>query len=341
MSSICHNLANTLGIVIPEKCGIRDVVLLTVPRNQQRFDRGRDKVMKFMNWDDIRIFLTIARTGQILAAAKRLALNHATVARRLTSLEESLGARLFDRSTSGCVLTEAGSRFFDRAERMEAEAVAAEADLGGDTPEIAGTVRIGAPDGFGVAYLAPRLGKLTERHPGLTVQLVPIARSFSLSRREADIAVTIDRPETGRLVAGKLVDYALGLYASRTYLETRGTPASSSDLSTHDLIGYVEDLLYSPQLNYGTEFSKDWTARFEIASALGQTEAVRGGAGIGILHDFIAREDKALVAVLPELKLRRSYWMVTHESSRPLRHVAAVQDFLRDQVARDKTIFSE
>ncbi len=292
-----------------------------------------------MNWDDIRIFLAIARTGQILAAARRLSVNHATVARRLTALEESLGKRLFDRSTSGCVLTEHGSRFFERAERMEAEAVAAEADLGGDTPGISGTVRIGAPDGFGVAYLAPRLGKLREMHPGLTVQLVPVPRSFSLSRREADIAVTIDRPETGRLVAGKLVDYALGLYASRSYLERRGTPASPNDLSAHDLIGYVEDLLYSPSLNYGSEIADDWTARFEIASALGQTEAVRSGAGIGILHDFIAREDPQFIPVLPDTKLRRAYWMVTHESSRPLRHVAAAQDFLRDQVARDKAIF--
>ncbi|MGX1497412.1 LysR family transcriptional regulator [Roseibium aggregatum] len=292
-----------------------------------------------MNWDDIRIFLAIARTGQILAAARRLGLNHATVARRLTSLEDSVGTRLFDRSTSGCLLTEAGSRFFDRAERIEAEAVAAEADLTNDTPEITGTVRIGAPDGFGVAYLAPRLGKLTEKHPGLTVQLVPVPRSFSLSRREADIAVTIDRPETGRLVAGKLVDYSLGLYASKTYLERRGTPAIATDLTAHDLIGYVEDLLYSPSLNYGTEILKDWTARFEIASALGQTEAVRSGAGIGILHDFIARDDSGLVTVLPDIKLRRAYWMVTHESSRPLRHVAAAQDFLRDQVARDRAIF--
>lgn len=292
-----------------------------------------------MNWDDIRIFLSIARTGQILAAARRLGLNHATVARRLTALENSVGTRLFDRSTSGCVLTDAGTRFFDRAEKIEAEALAAEADFGVDAPGIAGTVRIGAPDGFGVAYLAPRLGQLTANHPGLTVQLVPVPRSFSLSRREADIAVTIDRPDTGRLVAGKLVDYSLGLYASKTYLKTRGTPASPGDLSAHDLIGYVEDLLYSPSLNYGAEITRDWTARFEIASALGQTEAVRGGAGIGILHDFIARDDSTLVAVLPELKLKRAYWMVTHESSRPLRHVAAVQQFLRDQVARDRAIF--
>lgn len=293
-----------------------------------------------MNWDDIRVFLAIARTGQILAAARRLGVNHATVARRLTALEENLGTRLFDRSTSGCVLTESGDRFFERAERMEAEAVAAQADLGGDTPGITGTVRIGAPDGFGVAYLAPRLGKLTERHPGLTIQLVPMPRSFSLSRREADIAVTVDRPETGRLVAGKLVDYALGLYASRTYLDRHGAPGEASDLSAYDLIGYVEDILYSPSLSYGTEITRDWSARFEIASALGQTEAVRAGAGIGILHDFIARGDPDLVAVLPEIKIHRAYWMVTHESSRPLRHVAAVQEFLRDQVAHDKAIFA-
>lgn len=293
-----------------------------------------------MNWDDIRIFLAIARSGQILAAGKRLGLNHATVARRLTALEDNLGARLFDRSTSGCVLTEAGARFFDRAETMEAQALAAKADLGSNTPEISGTVRIGAPDGFGVAYLAPRLGLLTRQHPGLTVQLVPVPRSFSLSRREADIAVTIDRPDTGRLVAGKLVDYTLGLYAARSYLDAHGSPSSSSDLGTHILIGHVEDLLYSASLNYGSEIFKGWSARFEIASALGQTEAVRAGAGIGILHDFIARADPSLVAVLPEIKLQRAYWMVTHESSRPLRHVSAVQAFLRDQVARDRSIFA-
>lgn len=292
-----------------------------------------------MNWDDIRVFLAIARTGQILAAGKRLGLNHATVARRLTSLEDSLGARLFDRSTSGCLLTDAGSRFFERAERMEAEALAAEADLGKDTPDVSGTVRIGAPDGFGVAYLAPRLGLLTRQHPGLTVQLVPVSRSFSLSRREADIAVTIDRPDTGRLIAGKLVDYALGLYASRSYLADHGMPVSPSDLGAHDLIGHVEDLLYSASLNYGSEIYKGWSARFEIASALGQTEAVRAGAGIGILHDFIARADDTLAPVLPELKLKRAYWMVTHESSGPLRHVAAVQTFLRDQVAHDRDMF--
>jgi molybdate transport repressor ModE-like protein len=292
-----------------------------------------------VDWDDIRVFLAIARSGQILGAARRLGLNHATVARRLTALEEALKTPLVERGTTGCSLTVAGERFLQSAERMEAEFQAARSDLTDTEIDVSGTVRIGAPDGFGVAFLAPRLGELTARHPGLTIQLVPVPRSFSLSRREADIAVTIDRPDTGRLVAAKLVDYALGLYASRAYVERRGLPGQTSELRDHDLVGYVEDLLYSPSLNYGAEIVRDWSARFEIASALGQTEAVRSGAGIGILHAFIARKDPSLVPVLPQIRLTRAYWMVTHESSRPLRHVAAVQDFLRDLVTRDRAMF--
>ncbi|SHL68401.1 LysR family transcriptional regulator [Roseibium suaedae] len=292
-----------------------------------------------MNWDDIRIFLRVARSGQILAAARRLNLNHATVARRLTSLETALETRLFDRSTNGCFLTEAGSRFLERAERMEAEMLAATDDLGGNSVEVTGTVRIGAPDGFGVAYLAPRLARLARAHPGLTIQLVPVPRSFSLSRREADIAVTVERPEHGRLIASKLVDYALGLYASESYLEERGTPETPAHLSGHDLVGFVEDLIYSPALNYASDVVRDWSSRFEIASALGQTEAVKAGAGIGILHHFIARSLPGLKPVLPDLRIERAYWMVTHESSRPLRHVSTVQDFLRNCVAEDRGMF--
>ncbi|KND21461.1 LysR family transcriptional regulator [Pannonibacter phragmitetus] len=292
-----------------------------------------------MNWDDLRIFLAVARSGQMLGAAKRLGVNHATVARRLTALEDSLNTRLVERGTTGCSLTEAGERLLPAAERMEAELLAASSSLSGTHPGISGTVRIGAPDGFGVTYLAPRLARLTRAHPGLTIQLVPMPRSFSLSRREADIAVTIERPEHGRLVAAKLVDYALGLYASTEYLARCGAPQTLADLSEHDLVGSVEDLIYSPALNYAADFTRDWTSRFEIASALGQTEAVRAGAGIGILHAFIARNDANLRPVLPEVQVKRAYWMVTHESSRPLRHIAAVQDFLRACVAEDRAMF--
>ncbi|QCI96583.1 LysR family transcriptional regulator [Agrobacterium larrymoorei] len=293
-----------------------------------------------MNWDDVRIFLAVARTGQILAASKRLGLNHATLSRRLTSLEEALKTRLFVRRPNGCELTEEGGRFLVSAERMEAEMLDVQASLGRVDAAISGTVRIGAPDGFGVSFLAPRLGRLTALHPELKIELVPVPRSFSLSQREADIAITIERPEQGRLVFSKLTDYSLGLYASKSYVEEHGKPETVEALKTHRRIGYVEDLIFSPSLNFTGEVMRDWDASFAISSAIGQTEAVRSGAGIGILHDYIARGDADLVRLLPEVSIRRSYWTAFHENARQLARVKTVVEFLQETVARERRMFS-
>ena len=291
-----------------------------------------------MNWDDVRVFLAVARSGQILGAAKSLGINHATVARRLTALEEALGSKLFTRKTNGSELSGAGERFLVHAEAMESAMLAANESAGADSA-IEGTVRVGAPDGFGVAFLAPRLGELTERHRGLRVELVPVPRAFSLSRREADIAVTLERPREGRLVARKLTDYRLGLYAAQNYLDRHGVPATLEQLAEHRLVGYVEDLLYTSSLDYTAEFLKGWRSSLAVSSAMGQTEAVRAGAGIGILHAFMASGDAGLVPVLPAHILSRSYWTVVHEDLRSIRRVGLVADFLGEIVARDRAMF--
>ncbi|MGR9134444.1 LysR family transcriptional regulator [Rhizobium leguminosarum] len=292
-----------------------------------------------MNWDDVRIFLAVARTGQILAASKRLGLNHATLSRRLTSLEEALKTRLFIRRTNGCELTAEGEVFLASAERMETEMLAAQASLGHTDTAIAGTVRVGAPDGFGVSFLAPRMGRLIERHPELKIQLVPVPRSFSLSQREADIAITLERPEQGRLVSSKLTDYTLGLYASRDYLASQGTPGDIDALKAHPRIGYVEDLIFTASLNFSGEVMRSWDASFEISTAIGQTEAVRSGAGIGILHDYIARQYPELQRILPEVSIRRAYWTTYHETARDLMRVRSVADFLQELVSAERHIF--
>ncbi|SDO72449.1 LysR family transcriptional regulator [Phyllobacterium sp. OV277] len=285
-----------------------------------------------MNWDDVRVFLSVARSGQILGAAKRLGVNHATVARRLTALENDINTKLLTRRTNGCELTHAGEEFLLSAERMEAEMLSIRSSLGDADVSISGSVRIGAPDGFGVSFLAPRLAILTARYPDLKIQLVPVPRSFSLSRREADIAITVDRPDQGRLVAKKLVDYTLCLYASRSYLAEHPAPQNIEDLAKHRLVGYVDDLVISPSLNYAPEITRDWRPAFEISSAIGQVEAVKAGAGIGILHTFIAREYSDLVPVLPERTIHRSYWLAYHESVRTLRRITAVSSFISDLV---------
>ena len=217
--------------------------------------------------------------------------------------------------------------------------IAARAAIAGEGDDVSGTVRIGAPDGFGVAFLARRLGELTAQHRELVIQLVPVPRSFSLSRREADIAITVERPSEGRLVAGKLVDYTLGLFAARSYIESRGMPATPADLGHHTLIGYVPDLIVSPSLDYAAEFSAGWHSSFAISSAMGQAEAVRAGAGIGILHSFVARSMPELVPVEIVAPIRRAYWLVYHETVRPIRRVQLVCEFITKAVERERTLF--
>ena len=157
---------------------------------------------------------------------------------------------------------------------------------------------------------------------------MPTPRSFSLSRREADIAVMVGRPERGRLVARKLTDYTLGLYAAKAYLATHPAPATPADLAAHRLVGYVDDLIPAPALNYAAEFLRGWSSHLEISSAIGQLEAVRAGAGIGALHDYLARPHADLVRILPEQRATRSYWTAIHENLRDVARVRAAADFL-------------
>lgn len=292
-----------------------------------------------MNWDDLRYFLAVAREGQMLGAARRLGVSQALLSRHVSALEDAVGARLLDRTTRGCRLTEDGQAFLATAERVEAETLSGLASLRG-REEVAGTVRIGAPDGFGSAFLAPRLGRFRAAYPDLRIQLVPVPRSFSLSEREADIAIMVGRPEKGRLRVRKLVDYTLGLYAARAYVDREGPPGTVADLKSHSLVGYVEDLIYTPELNYTGDFLRDWRPDVEISTAIGQFEAVRAGIGIGILHDFMAAGVPGLVRLFPALRVKRSYWIAWHENLRVVRRVQAVAELLDAMVRAERALFS-
>lgn len=295
-----------------------------------------------LDWDDARMFLAVARAGQMLGATRTLGVNQTTLSRRMASLETALGTKLLVRRTHGSELTDAGGALLDTLERVETEMLGVQARLQGAGAAAAGVVRIGAPDGFGVGFLAPRLTTLAARHPALVVQLVPTPRGFSLSRREADLAVMVGRPEKGRLVARKLTDYTLGLYASPGYLAERAPPEDAAALAGHRLVGYVEDLIAAPALAYASEFLRGWRSSVELTSAIGQVEAVKAGAGIGALHDYLAVgpcREGSLVRVLPELRAVRSYWLAIHESLRDVARVRAAADWLTDAVRQRAAAF--
>ncbi|MFG1346873.1 LysR family transcriptional regulator [Xanthobacter autotrophicus DSM 431] len=293
-----------------------------------------------MNWDHARIFLAVARAGQMLAAARNLGLDHATVTRRLTALEEDLGAKVFARRPSGCTLTAVGELFLPIAERMESEMLRAQTLLKDADLRLEGTVRIGAPDAFGTYFLAPRLPYLAERHPGLVFQLVPLPRTFSLSKREADLAVILDRPQEGRLFSRKLTDYALGVYASRDYLARTGPVETTADLADRTLVTYVQDLAYSAGLDYMEALAEHAGRRFECASAVGQLEAVRAGGGVGILHEYAAAQQPELVRILPDIRFQRTYWLVVHADMRDLRRIAETERFIVDEVKAARASFN-
>ncbi len=146
------------------------------------------------SWDDLRFFLAVARTGTLSAAALQTGTEHTTVGRRIRALEGVLDARLFHRSNLGYALTEAGENLLAAAEGMESAFLSASAAAEA-AHTVSGTVRIGAPDGFGSVFLAPRMHRLTGRHPGLEVEIMATARIFSLSKREADIVVSLSPPQ--------------------------------------------------------------------------------------------------------------------------------------------------
>jgi DNA-binding transcriptional LysR family regulator len=285
-----------------------------------------------MEWDNIRVFLAVARSGQMLAAASRLSMDHATVRRRINQLEKELGARLLDRQTTGCQLTAAGERFLPAAERAEAEIISGHTAVVGFDSKLAGTVRIGAPDGFGTYFLASELAEFVLRNPGLTLQLVPIPRVFSFNKREVDVVIALERPIEKQILSRKLTNYTLSLYASKSYIEKNGPIHTRNELARSALITYVRDLSYSSSLDYFAEVEENVSRRYECASVLGQVEAVRAGAGIGILHDFLALRYPELERILPEIRFTRTYWIATHSELRRVTRVMELMNYVAKRV---------
>lgn len=288
-----------------------------------------------MNWERVRVFLAVARSGQMLAAARNLGLNHATVGRQLAALEEEVQCKLIERHVNGCTLTPAGEAMLATAERVESEFLQFESGLSG---AIRGTVRIGAPDGLGNYFLAPRLAQLSARNAHLLVQLLPMNRSFSLSRREVDIVIGLDRPMHGNLIIQKLTDYTLSFYASDDFLADNGPIQRIDDLFPHPFITYVEDVL-TTGMNYGRVLAADMPRRFECGGILGQIEAVRAGCGVAILNDFAAIEQPKLQRVLPNYQFVRSYWLISHPDTHGSHRVTAVRRHIVDAFAQSREKF--
>jgi DNA-binding transcriptional LysR family regulator len=293
-----------------------------------------------LNWDDLRLFLTASRDRSFVAVGRRMQIDQTTVARRLSALEETVGSQLFQRSPRGITLTEAGTALVAHAERMETEVMAASARLEEREGEITGTVRLATPEAFGTFLVAPNATRLHARHPDLQLELVPESRAVSLSSREADLAVALNRPPRGRLVAWKLIDYRLGLYGAADYLAAHPPILDLSAARAHPFVWYIDEMIDIPELRYFDQIVAGSATAFRSSSIAAQHEAVANGLGLGILHAFAADADSRLLRVLPKsVQVTRGYWLVVHKDQQRLPRVRAVIDFLTDLVARNRRRF--
>lgn len=292
------------------------------------------------DWNNLRSFLAVARNGRLTAAAARLQIDHSTLSRRLAALEHALKAKLFDRSPQGYTLTEQGSRLLPIAEQMESLALGADEAVGGTAECLEGSVRIGSPEGFGSYFLAPRIGRLGELYPHLQIQLVAASAVFSLSRRDADIVVAVSRPPAGRLVASRLIDYDLALYAAPSYLAQHPAIGGAADLRGHRFVSYIGDLLNFAELDFLQHVAPESAPSLESSNLVAQLKATLAGAGLCVLPAFLAGQEPGLVRVLPdEVKLTRSLWLIVHQDLASLARVKAVTRFIKDEVQEARAIF--
>lgn len=287
------------------------------------------------DWDDLRVFLAVARAESLSGAGRVLKLDPATVGRRVANLEEAMAMRLFARSPQGYALTGEGQRLLAHAERVEQAMVEAMDAAGGGGAGLTGQIRIGAPDGS-ANYLLPRIvAQICDDHPGLEVQIVAQPRVLSLSKREADMAIAVSPPASGRLTVQKLTDYRLHLAAARAYLDRHPPITSLADLRRHRTIGYIPDLIFDKELDYQSEAGME-VVTLGSNSVSVQFNWVRNGAGIAIVHDFAMPSEPGLVKVLPDVvSLTRSFYLVRHADDRRVDRLNRFAELLAQGIRRE------
>lgn len=292
-----------------------------------------------MNWDDLRIFLALARAPTLASAAKRLNIDATTVGRRLRRLEQYLDTALFEPNAGGQALTAAGQRLLVYAEAAEQAATQARSELTGERGLLAGTVRVSIAEGLGTWMVARHLNEFHQANPAIRIELVATNGFLNPSKREADLAIMLARPARGPLIARKLTDYRLKLYASRAYAAKRGLPARIADIRDHALVGYIPDFIYAEELRYLDEVVDALEPSLASSSINVQHALVSAGAGIGILPCFIGEQDPSLVRVLDaEVAVTRSFWRVVHRDVAKLARVRAFLGWLDNIVAANREL---
>lgn len=280
------------------------------------------------DWDDLKVFVAASRIGTFAGAGRRLGLDTATVSRRVTRLETALKSILLTRSRAGLELTAAGAQLFEIG--LQAERAMESAKRVVEPERVAGTVRISASEGFGSMVLAAALPDLARQWPGLRIELAAQSGFLSPVRREVDMAITLSAPDATRLVVEPLTPYELALYASAGYLKHNMPPSTVDDLPKHQIVGYVDDLIFAPELRYLDEVLPGLKPTLSSSSIQAQRSIISGGGGIGVLPCFMGGGLQRVLA--DTVLLQRRFWLSTHHDFHGTARGLAVRRWLKDLV---------
>lgn len=283
-----------------------------------------------LDWDDIRLFLSIYRAGSLLKASRQLSLDQSTLSRRLSQLELCLGGALFERQRTGLKPTDLAHILASPGNEMERAIISLQEALGSAGPDPSGTVRIAMMEGIGTMFVARHLQPLLGRYPDLHVELVTSSSLVNVSRREADVFVSFFKPDGKGMACHYVGDFRLYLYGSTDYLESAGTPRTVEDLKNHNFVGYLQDLIKLDVVRWLDEIITRPRMAFQSNSMLAQMSACSSGLGLALLPKFSVINETNLVPVLPEAAyVTRELWVSVHQDLQFSKRVSLVQNFLR------------
>ncbi|MDN7351838.1 LysR family transcriptional regulator [Acetobacter senegalensis] len=294
-----------------------------------------------LDWRNLQFFLAVARSGSLSEAGRLLGVDHATVGRHIVSLETSVGKTLFERHLRGYALTRYGQDLLTTAEAMDREATQV-AQATNPAHGLTGIVRINALEGFANFFLASRIGPLMTDNPALTIEILTIQQIVALSRRHADIAITVMPSVDDRFVCEKLTPYYLRVYATRAYLDREKTIRKLDDFSSHLFAGYVDEMIFMRELDYlGHLGVSRKMVRIQNSSVQAQMEAACSGLCMAVLPTFVAATRPELTAVLPhQVRLERHYWLITRAEEQKTARIEQVCSFIRNEVQKSEALFA-
>ncbi len=292
------------------------------------------------DWNDLKYFLSCSRAGSLAGAGRLLKVDETTVGRRLAALEHALGARLFDRTSDGFVLTSTGERLLDKAVQVEEMTLDVERQATGADVKLEGVVRVATTETLQVMFLARHLARLRASHPGIVVEMVGGLPTANLLKRDADLAVRVGAttPTQQSLIVRRLGAFSWGLYASRTHSKRQGKARRRLSVDGQSVIGYCEELAQSSGAHWLDEHAGGATVVFRTNSILAAAQAARGGWGVAILPTFVGRENPELVRLNAKPLCSSNLWLAVHVDLQRNARVRAVIEHLIAGIAESAAL---